>query len=720
MSTRRNYKNYFGSRGGCAKVTSIPIRTRHRIKRRWSAVDGVGLNNNTQPNQQCDNTVGKSNEDLDDNLHPSLPQLDMNDDAEVSESGLSTSSDDDDDEDDYDKNEHHNKQYKIFPGAKLTTTESCMLVIGFAIRHKLSKSAMTDLLTLINFHLPTGVSIPSLMFLLNKMLGPDYTLAKKIPFCEKCQCIIENSNNCIKCGQVNMHKAIKDGNYFVSFDIGSVLKSLLEKEAISKSIIKNFVKRANNLNASNVISDIIDGSDYKKLKLKKYDLTCCLNTDGVSIFNSSGFSVWPLLLSINELDYPLRRKHTILGGLWLGQGKPNFTLFLNPFMKQAAQLSTEGIVWTANNKMMTSKIFFPLFAADSVARCQIQGINQFNGEYSCPWCLAKGKNFKISDSRHKWIFDPTETSIKRDKEIFVQHLLQLRDKLQHGSIVASHFGIKLASPLINLKNFDIVGGFVFDYMHTVLLGVVRTFAFAWTESKNHSEPFYIGTKAQEINQRIAKCKIPHECSRSMREIKEMKYWKASEWKTWMVIAIPLLRGILPNCYLKHFAKLIVSISTLSQDTVTLDKINEAEKLVKEFCLLTPNLYDKSYCSFNIHLLTHAADCVRRWGPLWSYSLFQFENYNGVLTNSYCGTREGSCASFCRIRHTIFIRVEPAHSAKNDPSVIKTPNSELYLHLGIASLLDLNFRTIKNGMVQYVHEFRACSNRGLEAASSAVN
>ncbi|OXA39597.1 hypothetical protein Fcan01_25684 [Folsomia candida] len=496
MSTRRNYKSYFGSREGCAKVISIPIRTRHRIKRRWSAVDRVGLNNNTQPNLQCHNTsVGKSNEDLDDNLHPSLHQLNMNEDGEVSESGLSTTSDDDDDEDDYDQNKHHNKQYKIFPGAKLTTTESCMLILGFAIGHKLSKSAMSDLLTLINFHLPPGASIPSSMFLLNKMLGPDYTLAKKIPFCEKCQCIIENSDNCIKCGQVNVHKAIKDGNYFVSFDIGSVLKSLLEREAISNSIIKTFVKRANNPDASNVISDIVDGADYKKLKLKKYDLTCCLNTDGVSIFNSSGFSVWPLLLSINELDYPLRRKHTILGGLWLGKGKPNFSLFLNPFMKQAAQLSTEGIVWTANNKMMTSKIFFPLFAADSVARCQIQGINQFNGEYSCPWCLAKGQNLKISDSRHKWIFDPTEISVKRDKEIFVKHLLQLRDKLKQGSKIASNFRIK---NMFDINLMPVIHNSAYSFLHNqlcrevvpVYAGFAMPFSYGWILKVLHTVARY--------------------------------------------------------------------------------------------------------------------------------------------------------------------------------------------------------------------------------------
>lgn len=43
-------------------------------------------------------------------------------------------------------------------------------------------------------------------------------------------------------------------------------------------------------------------------------------------------------------------------------------------------------------------------------------------------------------------------------------------------------------------------------------------------------------------------------------------------------------------------------------------------------------------TFNNHLMTHAAACVRMWGPLWAYSLFQFEHANGVLGGLFKGTR----------------------------------------------------------------------------------
>ena len=33
---------------------------------------------------------------------------------------------------------------------------------------------------------------------------------------------------------------------------------------------------------------------------------------------------------------------------------------------------------------------------------------------------------------------------------------------------------------------------------------------------------------------------------------------------------------------------------------------------------------------NVHLLCHLVDCVTNWGPLWAYSCFTFESFNGQL------------------------------------------------------------------------------------------
>ena len=34
---------------------------------------------------------------------------------------------------------------------------------------------------------------------------------------------------------------------------------------------------------------------------------------------------------------------------------------------------------------------------------------------------------------------------------------------------------------------------------------------------------------------------------------------------------------------------------------------------------------------NVHLLNHLPVCVKKWGPLWAYSCFHFENMNSIST-----------------------------------------------------------------------------------------
>lgn len=343
------------------------------------------------------------------------------------------------------------------------------------------------------------------------------------------------------------------------------MENLLQKVEVQRSLLKNINRRSNPCNAD--IHDITDGNLYKRLRLKPSDITCSMNSDRIAIFKSSQFSTWPLLISINELDYPLRRKNTLLAGLWFGNKKPNFNTFLGPLVDQSQELAEFGIEWKTDNKVYRSKVFFTMFSADSVARCQIQFINQFNGEYSCPWCLVKGETYHLSERSHKWIFDPTEKAINRSHTQFTNHLRSLQEQLENGTSVSTVFGVKGASKLLLILKFDIVQGFTFDYMHTCLLGVVRTLTLAWLDSKQHNEQFYIGNRSEEINMRIKLCKVPLDCRRTLRGLKDVKYWKASEWKTWMLISVPILHGILPNCYRKHFGKLVTAVCLLSQDQV---------------------------------------------------------------------------------------------------------------------------------------------------------
>ena len=54
------------------------------------------------------------------------------------------------------------------------------------------------------------------------------------------------------------------------------------------------------------VQDIYDGLEYRKIERKfssenKAYVTLLCNTDGVQIYNSSKYSIWPIWLIINEL-----------------------------------------------------------------------------------------------------------------------------------------------------------------------------------------------------------------------------------------------------------------------------------------------------------------------------------------------------------------------------------------------------------------------------------
>ncbi|CAG7815063.1 unnamed protein product [Allacma fusca] len=76
---------------------------------------------------------------------------------------------------------------------------------------------------------------------------------------------------------------------------------------------------------------------------------------------------------------------------------------------------------------------------------------------------------------------------------------------------------------------------------------------------------------------------------------------------------------------------------LSDENITQIDLSYCEDVLRSFVKQTENLYGTEYCTFNLPILLHATTCVRNWGPLWSYSAFQFENYNGILNNLFNGS-----------------------------------------------------------------------------------
>lgn len=74
------------------------------------------------------------------------------------------------------------------------------------------------------------------------------------------------------------------------------------------------------------------------------------------------------------------------------------------------------------------------------------------------------------------------------------------------------------------------------------------------------------------------------------------------------------------------------------ESISVEQIDHAEKLLWNFCSQMANLYGERYETANVHLLVHLADSVKALGPLWTHSCFHFEDKNGYLLRLIHGTQ----------------------------------------------------------------------------------
>jgi len=109
------------------------------------------------------------------------------------------------------------------------------------------------------------------------------------------------------------------------------------------------------------------------------------------------------------------------------------------------------------------------------------------------------------------------------------------------------------------------------------------------------------------------------------------FFKASEYRDILIFYGPVVfRGILATLYYQHFLLLSEAIFILLMESISVEQIDHAEKLLWNFCSQMANLYGEQYETANVHLLVHLADSVKALGPLWTHSCFHFEDKNGYL------------------------------------------------------------------------------------------
>jgi len=516
----------------------------------------------------------------------------------------------------------------LYSGSAVKKNDLMLLLTAFVLRFKLSAAACQALLTLIDMILPGCITTTNHFF--DKLFNFDNRNVQVHYFCadEKCMNyfgpIVPDSCSSCGCSYRGNSDLCRDSYMFV-LPLTEQLTHIFNNDNNLTSLLS---KRKQN----DELSDIVDGKTYKKHCCGS-QVTLQFNCDGAPIFKSSKFSIWPLLCAVNELPMSIRNCNVMMHTLWFGRFKPCVSTFLQPFVSEIIMLYNNGFhfIHTATNVTHTFFVNATLCICDAPARAMVQNFTQFNGAFGCGFCTHPGQRIRKGHGNVQ-IYPMDQWYPLRTNK---QSLKNATKATRMGKPIQ---GVKGASLLSLLPNFDIVQCLNVDYMHCVLLGVTRQFLNLWTESSSCGRPFYVKNIAA-LDSILKSIKPPNEIRRLPRTLMDKKFWKASEFKSFLLIYSPvLLMKTLPRQYYRHWLLLCNGIQLLLQEQVTEVMISTSRNCLNKFITLIPELYGWQNVTYNVHILCHLPDTVKNWGPLCCHSAFVFEDVIGSLKRIYHGTQ----------------------------------------------------------------------------------
>lgn len=342
------------------------------------------------------------------------------------------------------------------------------------------------------------------------------------------------------------------------------------------------------------------------------EISLAVNIDGVPLFKSTNESFWPILCTIKSVK--LLEKLVFCVGLYKGSGKPEANDLLKDFVNECIHLYQNGVI--VNSQI--HKFNISMIICDAPAKAYILYVKSHSAYFSCTKCSLEGDFCCNTLCFQDLVFRKRSNESFRNKEQPEHHT---------GNTV-----------LENLPNFNMINNIPIDYMHCILLGVVKRLLcnkkFGWVFGKPPNK-----LRASDIYSISNQCLllkkfIPCEFARKPRSLVESKRFKASEFRLLLLYTGPIVfKNVLSSESYNNF--ICLSVATLilaSNELYNIESYFEyAHKLFEHFISNSIRIYGSHFISYNVHNLLHLNDCVKLFGPLDSFSAFPFENYMRQIT-----------------------------------------------------------------------------------------
>ena len=101
--------------------------------------------------------------------------------------------------------------------------------------------------------------------------------------------------------------------------------------------------------------------------------------------------------------------------------------------------------------------------------------------------------------------------------------------------------------------------------------------------------------------------IMSDFARKPRSVSKLKYWKATEFRLFLLYVGPVvLRSILPTHLYDHFLLFHCAMCILARENTCVPDYNISEKnVLKEFVQLVVQFYSRKDLVYNVHSLKHS-------------------------------------------------------------------------------------------------------------------
>lgn len=322
-----------------------------------------------------------------------------------------------------------------------------------------------------------------------------------------------------------------------------------------------------------------------------------LNVDGGQVYKSTVSCIWPVLGRIHDVD-----SSTFIIGIYYGRSKPKCaTEFLNFTIQELKDLMQYG--YTDHNsfhhKFLLSKVI-----CDAPARSFIKGTKHCTGYFGCDKCTIEGEYIS-----GRIVFRGSGTD--RTDETF-----RLRENEEHHIVT---------SPFETLY-IDMINTFPMDYMHFLCHGVVKKCIQGLS---NAALPYRVSSNTLDvINSLISSINLPGDFSRKPRSIRHSGLWKATEFRTFILYLLPVLR-FCRTLHIEMFEHLhllhcIITFSCHPKlHNLYASQIND---FACQFISRCHDIWGPSFIVYNVHSLRHLASEIARHGSLDNFSCFWAENF----------------------------------------------------------------------------------------------